>query len=458
MKHKKHNFNKGKDLPKFQRLSSDQSSVYDSFSMKMGDNYKLIKVLQISWPIYKVEMEVTVDTEPENVLKDIHLILLNLVKEGISTASEIAGFLGLEENDFLLDELYELRRNNLLKYYDEKYVIDSLGIDFISKQRFIPIPESRKYEFCINGMSGEPEHTRDIKNARDEFVSFPCLVTQVGYNFVEENWSKICSKFKADFPKQELTGLSNGRQGIRSKLYFEERYLLVYTEKSAKDQGSARFVLINAFNKNELKSDQNILNSIIGNLKETLFETLEGYEFTSSPPIDLHPLKIKIDKIDYFLPINFKEVDEYLIYALKEGKTVYLEVPRLLKKALKFKTEIENFLKRKDTKLYIVYGVSQDYEHDQNTVKEFKLLRNQYRNFHFIDLPEHIYQNQLDFSGVHRRVIIKDHDFYIETSYNYFTLDFDKKQKISIESATIFTRDVNKYISSIFQLYKLQNG
>ena len=441
--------------PKTQRLTADQSSVYDSFSLKMGENYKLTNVLQISWPVYKVELEVTVESEPEDVLKEIHLMLLNIVTKGIDSTDEIANFLGLEANDFILDELYELRKNKLLKYYNDKYSIDKDGRDFLSKRGFIPVPEKRKYDICVNGISGAIEKARDIKDADSNFTPFPCDITQVGYNFIEENWTKVCASFKTDFAKQELTGLSNGRQGIKSKLYFEERYLLVFTEKTTQNEGSAKIVLIDAYSKVELKHDQAALNSIISKYNDVLFKSLEGYEYTSVASKEVHPLESKVKSIDGFLPINFRDVDDYLRYALKDGKTVYLEVPRLLKKALKFKLEIEHFLKREGTKLYIVYGVSEDYEHDANTVKEFRVLRSIYQNFHFIDLPDHIYRNRLGFSGAHRRVIVKDHDFYIETSYNYFTLDFDKKQKVSIESATIFNKNVGDYINAIFKLYKL---
>ncbi len=461
-KHKKHKYshkpggqNNKNAPPKTQRLTADQSSVYDSFSLKMGENYKLSKVLQISWPVYKVELEVTVESEPEDVLKEIHLMLLNIIKLGINTTDEIAAFLGLNANDFILDELYELRRNNLLKYYDDKYVVEAPGRDFLSKKGFIPVPEKRKYDFCVNGVSGAIERARDIKDAGHDYIKFPCDITQVGYNFIEENWTKICARFKTDFTKQELTGLSNGRQGIKSKLYFEERYLLVYIEKNAQNEGSAKIVLIDAYNKVELKDDQSALNAIVSKYSEILFKTLEDYEYTSVAPKDIHPLESKVKSIDGFLPINFREVDDYIRYALKEGQTVYLEVPRLLKKALKFKIEIEQFLKREGTKIYIVYGVSEDYEHDANTVKEFRVLRSVYQNLHFIDLPDHIYRNRLGFSGAHRRVIVKDHDFYIETSYNYFTLDFDKKQKVSIESATIFNKNVGEYFNAIFKQYKL---
>ncbi len=76
-------------------------------------------------------------------------------------------------------------------------------------------------------------------------------------------------------------------------------------------------------------------------------------------------------------------------------------------------------------------------------------------NFVLIDLPDHAFNIGLEVSGVHNRTIIKDNDFYIETSYNFFTLDVERKEKISAETATIFKRDVEDYFNKQKQLYHI---
>ena len=79
-----------------------------------------------------------------------------------------------------------------------------------------------------------------------------------------------------------------------------------------------------------------------------------GFEY-SGPEKPNDPLKEKLNTVNGYMHINFQEVDDYLRYALSNGKTVYLEVPRILKKAKLFINDIELFLKKPDSKLYLIY-------------------------------------------------------------------------------------------------------
>jgi hypothetical protein len=104
----------------------------------------------------------------------------------------------------------------------------------------------------------------------------------------------------------------------------------------------------------------------------------------------------------------------------------------------------------------LIYGVSDDYQHDAETIALFRSLRTTYPNFQFVDLPEVARYLGLKVSGVHNRVILMDNDFYIETTYNFFTLDASRKEKISAESATVFNRNVEDYFNKQKNTYQLK--
>jgi hypothetical protein len=262
----------------------------------------------------------------------------------------------------------------------------------------------------------------------------------------------ICNRFKLDNKNEEIVDLSKGRQSISSQLIHEPRYLLIFKGKQGEDEGVIKFKMLHR-NRREDAIAKKGLENLLSKLPDFL-NSFAGYEYTGTKT-PTHPLREKLNAVQGFSHINFQEVDNYLRFALNDGKLVYLEVPRILRKAKQFITDIEQFLKKPGAKLQLVYGVSDDYQHDIDTITKLKGLRKEYPNFDLIDLPERAYILKLPVTGVHKRVIIKDDDFYIETTYNFFTLDTSRKEKISAETATIFNKDVNEYYWKQIKTYKL---
>lgn len=456
-RHNNHNRNaqkrKENTAPK-KSYNQVQSSLYDDFSQSLGIEFMLMNVLQLAWPVHKVKLDVTVTAEPEDVLKEIHITLLQLIKLKINTYQSIAAFLGLEPTDFLLDELIELRKNFLIEYYDDAFHLKPKGEDYITGKISIQVTEKKTYPICIDGITHTVAADYDIARADDTFQKLEAVHKNIAYSFIESNWSDINTRYKSDNKGQEIVDLSNGRQSVDSQLFFEPRYLLIFRGKAGTEEGKIRFKLVDR-NRKEHASACKELEKYIFKSPETYLQSFAGFEY-SGPEKPIDPLKEKLNTVNGFMHINFQEVDDYLRYALRTGKTVYMEVPRILRKARQFKYEIEAFLKKPDTKLYLIYGVSDDYQHDAETITLFRNLRTTYSNFQFVDLPEVASFLGLKVSGVHKRVILKDNDFYIETTYNFFTLDASRKEKISAETATIFNRDVDDYFNTQKKTYHLK--
>lgn len=430
-----------------------QASLYDSFADAYGMEYMLQNVLQIAWPVYKVKLDVIVTAEPENVLKEIHFTLLQLIKLNINTYESIAAFLGLEPTDFLLDELLELRKNYLIEYHNEAFHIKTMGEDYLNGKINIPVTEKKVYSFCVDGFTNEIINDYLFPLADDTFQQIEEQSTKIDYAFIEKHWLTINAKYKANNKGFEIVDLANGRQSIDSHPLFEKRYLLIFKGKDGEEEGKLKLKLIND-NRQEFSSACGVIETHVFKSPENYLQKFEGFEYRASGKNN-NPLKDKLNAINGYMHINFQEVDDYLRYALANGKIVYLEVPRILRKAKSFIDDIEQFLKKPESKLYLIYGVSHDYKHDEDTLSKLNELKRSHRNFVLIDLPDHAFNIGLEVSGVHNRTIIKDNDFYIETSYNFFTLDVERKEKISAETATIFKRDVEDYFNKQKQLYHI---
>ncbi len=431
-----------------------QSSLYDDFEKAYGMDYMLQNVLQIAWPVHKVKLDVIVTAEPENVLKEIHFTLLQLIKLNINTYESIAAFLGLEPTDFLLDELLELRKNYLIEYHNEAFYIKPMGEDYLMGKINIPVTEKKVYAICIDGFTNEVIRDYEITRADETFQQIEGQSIKIDYTFIETHWLNISAKYKANNKGFEIVDLANGRQSVDSHQLFEKRYLMIFKGKEGAEEGKIKLKLVNE-SRQEFSNACQVIETFIFNSPENYLQKFEGFEYKASSKNN-DPLKDKLNAIDGYLHINFQEVDDYLRYALTHGKTVYLEVPRILKKAKSFIDDIEQFLKKPESKLYLIYGVSHDYKHDEGILSKLNELKRSYRNFVLIDLPDHAYNIGLEVSGVHNRTIIKDSDFYIETSYNFFTLDVERKEKISAETATIFKREVEEYLNKQKKLYGIR--
>jgi agmatine/peptidylarginine deiminase len=88
--------------------------------------------------------------------------------------------------------------------------------------------------------------------------------------------------------------------------------------------------------------------------------------------------------------------------------------------------------------LVILYGISEKDEHDIQTLKkELEELQQQHKdNFKLIHLPITFRENSdSKLTGTHRKLVIKDNDFYIAGSFNFLSFGKNEKQQVANEES-----------------------
>ena len=107
-------------------------------------------------------------------------------------------------------------------------------------------------------------------------------------------------------------------------------------------------------------------------------------------------------------------------------------------------------------KLIILYGIDENSEHDYKTIKDLEELQNKYKsNFILIELSEHLRNSRQRFTGTHRKILIKDNDYYISGSFNFLSFAKQEGQQVANEESHLITIDVKKKWGKVIKEYNL---
>ena len=61
-------------------------------------------------------------------------------------------------------------------------------------------------------------------------------------------------------------------------------------------------------------------------------------------------------------------------------------------------------------------------------------------------------------TGTHRKLIIKDNDYYIQGSFNFLSFNKEKGQKIANEESIIIPQNVETKWKNVLKEYGINNG
>ncbi|NLB64329.1 MAG: hypothetical protein GX801_09530 [Fibrobacter sp.] len=165
------------------------------------EGYKLEKIFDIYLPFWECKQKIAMEKSLE--VDRFSRIILELVKNNITTHAEICNFLGVDENSFVSMQFHFLLKNDLLRERDEQigsYEITYEGLDFLennSKIKNIEIFEFVYY--LIDDLENNTESLRQIKfnpNYRIDEVSAGLNEEFSGYNLLQTHKLKKNGKAK----------------------------------------------------------------------------------------------------------------------------------------------------------------------------------------------------------------------------------------------------------------------
>jgi hypothetical protein len=95
-------------------------------------------------------------------------------------------------------------------------------------------------------------------------------------------------------------------------------------------------------------------------------------------------------------------------------------------------------------------------EHDYNIMKKLEDLQKQYSKFSLVHLPTHFEGINLKLTGTHRKLMIKDYEYYISGSFNFLSFGKQESQKVSNEESHLIRKNVNGKWEAVMREYSLK--
>jgi len=139
----------------------------------------------------------------------------------------------------------------------------------------------------------------------------------------------------------------------------------------------------------------------------------------------------------------------------KAQKRILIESPWIKRATREY---VPLFLKHLEAKkdLVILYGIEAKDEHDGPTLNQLKEMANEFpRHFLLIHLPTHLRRIGHRMVGSHRKLLIKDSEYFIMGSFNFLSMGQVRGQQVANEQSIVVMSGVEEMWGSIFREYGL---
>ncbi len=430
-------------------------------------DYKINEIIRFAYPYRRVRVKATVSKSPEKSIQQIYSVFLRTIKAGYTKDDTIIEFLGLNKEDFILRELYSLREKGFIILNENNWSVTIQGESFIEDNSILKILEEEEFEFLIDTITNEAL-AKNFKTSEAEETKR--LAPKVDYpnrdsSLLDNKNEQLSDIYKAqsngkvylvDYDKSNITFDSVNKE-------FKEYYLIEYISRIESENEIESFIEIRNTDKEFSKEKR-----ITGILSDNYFELIK--EFSDSERTNIIQLKEESNQevLEKFEAVQIQEkviqtqtlaiweTQEKFEEAIKTATSkLLIESPWIKRATLKYINILEKALKR-NVIIVVLYGIDSKDEHDRRAEKEMERLEREYRNFHLIHLPTHFARKRNHkMTGTHRKLVIKDNEYYIQGSFNFLSFNKERDEKIANEESILLFKDVQSKWESVLREYQI---
>ncbi|MBN2280812.1 MAG: hypothetical protein JXQ65_09535 [Candidatus Marinimicrobia bacterium] len=445
----------------------NKQDVFKKLNSECPSGYKINEIIKFAYPFRRIRVEVTVNKNPENSMLQIYTVFIRSIISGYNTNIKICKFLGLQDDDFILKELYHLREEGCLELISGEWMVTEHGKEFLENNKVLQVLENEQYEFLIDGLTNtilsktEKLYHNDSTDKKIETL----IKTPIKDPSILENRSEeIRDLYNIDNQGKSYI-VSIDKSEIKfDKNEYNDFYLIEYIPQSTMILGDP-YIEVRWDNK-DLMLDKRLTDSLSPEYPELV------YGFSESDRFEINKMEENgqlVNENDINMEIdsdNQKGIETLTVWqtqakfeeALKSVKEkILIESPWIKKATLKYIPLMEKALEH-DVEIYLIYGIKKYAisDNDFNTLNEIKKLDKEYENFHLIHLPTHFLNSQINnLSGTHRKLIIKDADYYLQGSYNFLSFNKQEGEKVSNEETILIPNGVKEKWKQVFKEYGL---
>ncbi|MBK8926405.1 MAG: hypothetical protein IPM74_10960 [Crocinitomicaceae bacterium] len=433
-----------------------EEEAYKQLKDKAPTGYRLNELIQFSYPVRKIRLDVLVNKQPDGSLVKVYNVLLRAIQAGFSSQDKLFTFLGLGQTDeFVLRELFTLREKGLVDLVSEKWIVTEEGEKFIQDEKILRIEEKEEFEFLIDGISGEIMSARQNRTEKKLLKSLDPEVKLSNRNpeLIEGKFQQLADTYKQDNENKAYL-ISFASDDIK---YDSNDWCNFWLIEYIPDRKSNQEPKLEVRNFETLKEIKSLTSKFNSEYRHYIY-SLSSSERTEFEEITIIHEEPKVQsQTDDLSTLTIWETKQKFIEALNNVKEkILIESPWIKRATQEYIPLFEKLLKDKK-QLTILYGISEKDEHDIYTLRKVEELQKQHKDkFKLIHLPTHFAEIHSRLTGTHRKLVIKDNEYYIHGSFNFLSFGKNERQQVANEESLLISKDVSKKWEQVAKEYSLK--
>ncbi len=441
-----------------------EEEVYKELSEKSPTGYRLNELIKFSYPVRKLRIDALVNKKPEGSLVKVYNVLVRAIQAGFDTQKKLFEFLGLSNQDeFVLRELFTLRQKDYVDLVSDKWRITSKGERFIEDEKILRVEEEEEMEFYMDGINGNFFSCKSeviSKNRLPKFLKTEIKTANRSPELLENKFDELAEVYR-HLSEDRAYLISYSEDEIKFDSYKDGEcglWINYWLVEYIPERNSNLEPKLEVRTFESLKPEKDLTIKFNAEYKHFIYE-LSGTDRNSYEELRMEKVETKKPSVitqDY-LTLTIWETKHKFLQALQNVKQrILIESPWIKRATQEYIPLFENILKE-GKQLIILYGISEKDEHDINTLEKVKQVQKQNKeNFILIHLPTHFERNGSKLSGTHRKLVIKDNDYYIAGSFNFLSFGKNEKQQVANEESLLISKDVDKKWDQVIKEYGLK--
>lgn len=442
--------------------------IHKKLAKQCPVGYQINEIIRFAYPYRELKIKAIVNKSPEKSIQQIYATFLKTIKAGFSKEVDFIQFLGLYEKDFLLKELYFLKEKGFVEVISDIWSVTEIGESYIKDNSVLQVLEEEHFSFLIDGLTDKvlPFAKLYHEKTTDKKFNFEINYKNRNPEILKNKNEQLADIYKASKTEQAYLIDYDKEKILFDKEKWNDYFLIEYKPNKAKQDTAETFIEVRNIDADFSKDKD--LTKALWNKYELIINDFSNSERTSFAKIKedkksttafekAHKVNISVKKEMEELPIW--ETQTKFEEALKTvKKRILIESPWIKKATLQYIPLMEKALK-KGIQIFILYGMERNDEHDYRTMKKLQELRSKFPAFlNLIHLPSHFeYLGNMEMTGTHRKLLIKDNDYYISGSFNFLSFNRKEGQTIANEESILIRRNVVNKWEKVFKEYKLRS-
>ncbi len=452
-----------------------EQEIYDKLSREARNGYRINELIRFSYPVRQVRLQITVAKPLERSLEGVYRVVLQAIQAGFNTRESLYDVLGLSPTDeFLQRELFGLKERGLINQLSGTWVVEQFGRDFLQDSSLVREEEEAEFECFIDRITGKPFLAADV-----DLLPQPSAKSLApSEEDPPRNSGQLVERIAGDL-KRIYDRNNNGKNILTGYApepvdadYFKwlDRWLVEYIP-AADQQGPARSEVRKAEDLSldkrlteKLQQEPELLMLLTDSDRaEVMAESIPS--FLDTQPLPSMPVEkstaVKKEATNKERPpepkvLTIWETKKQFEEALRTVKgRLLIESPWIKRVTGEYIPRFQAMLKD-DKELVILYGMEGKDDHDFDTLRQLEKLADKYPDtFHLYHLPSHLRRLGNAMTGTHRKLLIKDNDYFMLGSFNFLSMGQKEGQRVSNEQAMLIWTGVNELWQSVMEEYRL---